>query len=723
MIPNQDSVNPDQKERTENHDGEASSIDAESGKAKQDPGTPAGSHVPSTGATQPSPMFRDRQGQAESGVSEVSVASVPLALDSSLSMQRPSEAPSCVSSVPLPDLVSEASQTFDSGTARYRSLTLQYSPSRRRQQASTPELEQHFIDSLPVSPSTTQETSTSLLSQETQVPKFWSSASFSNLFSNPSLTNRALFRGAAQPDSFQNVKQESQEPTMSSAAIQQAGGTLSSMEASGENPVPGESATWIVPWSETAQTLDQMPGTPQAIEDAHPPSSPVTPSSSMLDSEGQRASLEASEHDEIFAETRTPWLTLFVTMFQLLTHWNFLHKYYADRCASYTTIVEGGHWERVLFAAFHHKDVVHLTFNLMSFFVSGLVLEAALGTAYFGVVFVALVSLVGSVYTSAVLAIYECTSEPQWLASCAHTFAGVTVAADVLTRTHYGRVKIRYGTSEFAYMAFWALLVEMFILFGVSTDNLLPMASGLLVGGFLAKTRPERLVFSARSPRRTVDLYVVPNAPVTFLLSATIIVAYMYGPYRSRLSMAEPELAFEYPVWQPLILATLYLPNLFQLVYVFLSLLKVGSELEQDLGHVSFLRHVAGLLVGVNLMLDGLTWAARTHTAGFNAGHPSPATHSSSCGCGVIGVLLALKIIHHERRNTRRYRYPMASFSVPLPFWVGVTIDLAHTYWTMPAGSSVGHVTGVILGLRSRQSQNRAFCELHSGRWDQFGVK
>ncbi|KAH7975290.1 hypothetical protein HPB52_000005 [Rhipicephalus sanguineus] len=692
MIPKEEITKEDQAERKGKQDAESSSVDAVSSNSAPEPHPSAGVHVSTTVATQPNTADAASQEQVGSGVSEVSIASVPLTSGSSLPRQQIFESamPSSVLPGPLPNVVSEASQTLDPAPTLYRSLTLQYSPSRT-QQNSTPELQ--FADSFAGLPSAGQETSATSPSQETQDPTSWSSFSLSNLLSSLNFTNRPVLRNAPQYNNFNSA--ENVVSTTFASIPKQGSGTLPSKLEDGEDPVLVESRTLLVPWSLSPRRLDRMIGSPQAIED--PPSSPVTTSPSPVLDFPESASPEVSQSGETFDEPRVPYFTLFVTMLQMRAHWNFLHKYYPERCASISTVVEEGLWERALFAAFHHKNVIHLLSNLTSFLVSGLVLEAALGSAYFGVVFAALVCLVGLVHTSLVLTIYEHTLEPHLAASCAHTFAGVTVAADILTRTHYGGSKIRYGSYEFEYTSLWVLLGELFVLYGVSADNLLPMASGLLVGGLLAKTRLGRCFVRAPSPARHVNLYVIPNAPVTFLLCVSIIVAHMCGPYLNHSHTAQPTLTFQDPVWQPPILPALYLPNIFQVQCVINYLWKVGRELEQDLGHLSFLRTVVGLLFGVNLMLDVVGWATRMHTIALRTDQPSPVAHSSCCGCGVVGVLMALAIVHHDRYNARRV--PLALFSVPVPFWVEVMLSLAFFSWIMPAGSSVGHVIGVLLGL------------------------
>ncbi|XP_065303400.2 uncharacterized protein [Dermacentor albipictus] len=718
MIPT-GSVKQDQGEHKEKQDDGSSSNGTDVWKSGKEPCPSAGAQVgPATVAAQPNKTVTASQEPVGSGASEMSMASVSLALDASSSGRRQSEAamPSSEGSEPLPDVVSDASQTSDSAYASYRSLNLRYAPSRRQQaQPSSPTLELPSPDSIVGSPSTGQEAPATPLSlQQAQVPRFWSVlahlAHFLCLQENrPGIE---LVRSADQADAMQSFKREAREPTMSARLVQQAGGRFPSKQVNDEDGTHVESRTLLLPWSHKSRRLDQMGGMCEATEYLLPPSSPVTPSSPMMDSQAQAAFSADSEYGDTCPAPRIPWFTLFVTWLQVWAHWKFLHKYYPERCASVDTIIEEGHWERALFAAFHHTSAMHLLFNLMSFFTSGLILEAALGTAHFGAVFAALVALVGLVHTCVNLIVCKYASVLPLHTVCAHTFAGVTVAADILTRTHIGRSTIRYGSYEFEYLDCWALLAEMFVLGGISVDNLLPMASGLLVGGFLATTKLGRFIIRVRPSRRHVNLCVIPWAPVTYIFSASIIAAYIYGPYANHTATAQPMLAFQYPIWQLPVLPALYLPNLFQLVYVTLSLLPVGVELERDLGHLRFMCEVTGLLLGVNLILNGLTCAAWEHVIVHHTDQPPPAAHSASCGCGLVGVLLALKIVHRDRNNGHRNRYQMASFSVPLPFWIGLLIDFAHMCCYMPPGSSVGHVTGVLLGLAvaNIKSENFANC-------------
>ncbi|KAL3227524.1 hypothetical protein MRX96_004222 [Rhipicephalus microplus] len=683
IIPNEENVKQGQSGHDMKKDVDSSSDYVEPQNSGEEPRLRADAHAPATVATQSNSAQAGNPEQVGSVVSQMPIASEPLPPDTRTSRQDQSGAAMSPSLLPmlLPDVVSEASQTLDPPAILHRSLTLQYSPSKTHH-ASTPGLQ--FTDAFVGSPSSQRETSMTLPSHETQVPTSWSTFSLSNLLS----VNSPVRRHAPQRDNLNSAGNVSQDATTSATTFQQARETPPPKRVDSE-----ESRTQLVPWCQSPRMLDRRRGTPQAIED--PPSSPVTCSSPTLDFEGERASSEASENEETVAEPCIPYVTLFVTMLQLRAHWNSLHKYYPERCASISTIVEEGLWERVLFAAFHHENVIHLVFNLMFFFISGFVLEAAVGPWYFGIIFTALVALVGSVHTLLMLVIYERTLEPYLAASCAHTFAGVTIAADILTRAHCEGLNIRYGIYEFEYTSGWVLLGEMFVLYGVYTDNLLPMASGLLVGAFLVKTKVGRFFIRVTSQRSHVNLYVFPNAPITFLLCASIIVAHMYGPYLNHSHTAQPGLTFQYPVWQPPILPALYLPSSFLIFYVINCLWKVCPKLEQDFGHLSFLRMLICLLLGVNMMIDVVTWATWTHTIALRTGQPVPAAHSSSCGCGLVGVLLALKIIHHDRRDARHV--PKTWFSVP--FWADVGLNLAFFSWMMPAGSSVANVIGVLLGL------------------------
>lgn len=69
-----------------------------------------------------------------------------------------------------------------------------------------------------------------------------------------------------------------------------------------------------------------------------------------------------------------------------------------------------------------------------------------------------------------------------------------------------------------------------------------------------------------------------------------------------------------------------------------------------------------------------------------------------SSGCSLIGTLLALKTVHY-RKHRDSCGYQMASFTIPVPFWTGVLLELAHVRFFITGTSTVGHVSGILAGL------------------------
>ncbi|KAK8759408.1 hypothetical protein V5799_002958 [Amblyomma americanum] len=337
----------------------------------------------------------------------------------------------------------------------------------------------------------------------------------------------------------------------------------------------------------------------------------VVPSESAIRSSGQGAEpdmppLGAAEADEAFAAPRVPWATFITMGIHVHAHWSYLHRHHAERCASVAAILDGGHWDRVAFAAFHHSDVVHLTSNMFSFFFKGLLLETALGPIHFASVLATAVVMVGLLSALALLMLYEVTSLSHVQVMCMHTFAGVIVCLEVLTRKYFYYSRIHYGKYEFGLRPLAFVLFELLVLYASSVNNPLPMISGLVAGAFLSKTSLGKFI-------------------------------------------------------------------------------------------TSFLCLAFGLLFTVNVLQDGLSWILWTYLTAFRGDLPTPVPLSSSCSAGLVGTLLAMKIIHQKRHPYRDYQ--VASFPIPMPFWTCVPLELAHLHLFMPRGSTVDHVTGVLLGL------------------------
>ncbi|KAK8760858.1 hypothetical protein V5799_027875 [Amblyomma americanum] len=648
-------------------------------------------------------------GYGASQATSESVTLVPSASSSKLHVSEAS-APHFEPSEPLPMPSRDLPQTPKSATAM-TSLTLLVPTGKHQEEKARVAVK--LPSPLDGEPGTPAEVPVSPKTQETPPTKYSFSSSIWDAFSlgAPKTGSHAQsLTSSSVPGS--DKPQEFTEPTPQSKSLLHGGPSVPTAAADGTRTmtieVKAESSEQsravlsprnIVPWSCTPRRIEKKRETPEVAQEPLSPMSPVSVSSpgSLPSPRRTKAAYSHLLRDETYVPPRVPWATLIVTWLQVQSHWNFLHKHYPERCASVVTIVDDRHWERAPLAAFHHENVVHLASNLVSFFVKAFVLEAALGMTYFTAVLTIAIVLVGLVNTFIVAVASEFIKASPVRTMCSHTFAGVVVVLDMLARKHFSHSVIHYGPLVFNIWPLASMVVESFTLVMFSGKNLLPMVSGLLVGAFLAGTAAGNFIISVRYPRQHLHLCVVPKAPVTFLFAISIMAAYVYGPYPRPPAVAKSALTFRYPVWSLPGIRTLYLPNVFMMGYVIMSLLPVGAKLELEIGHYRFLGLVIGLLFAMNISLDSLAWVIWKHIIALRTEGPAPAPHSLSCGCGLVGVLLALKVIHHMRHPQSDYQ--MASFPIPVPFWAGVLMELAHLGCSMPQGSTFGHVTGVVLGL------------------------
>ncbi|XP_077497703.1 uncharacterized protein LOC144108313 [Amblyomma americanum] len=657
----------------------------------------------------------------DAGVPGTPSDSSPLAVDVSSSRQQQSELvslfPTSLKQCALE--LSEARQTSEPETVEYGTLTLEFTPVKLSDQRSR---SNQCSASSHSSTSSTQPISMGVQHQETSAnnPGFIrvSSEDFSaahpqcssptwhlTAVGQPQVSRKSALK---QPLSPIRILSSAGASTLPTVAALDSETQLVSERLSGEVKPLAESQGSLKPrslrsGSEIPWRLDTMRGTLGAITHASAANhEQVVPSESAIRSSGQGAEpdmppLGAAEADEAFAAPRVPWATFITMGIHVHAHWSYLHRHHAERCASVAAILDGGHWDRVAFAAFHHSDVVHLTSNMFSFFFKGLLLETALGPIHFASVLATAVVMVGLLSALALLMLYEVTSLSHVQVMCMHTFAGVIVCLEVLTRKYFYYSRIHYGKYEFGLRPLAFVLFELLVLYASSVNNPLPMISGLVAGAFLSKTSLGKFITRIQYRRRHIYFCVLPNAPATFLFVASIIVAFLYGPYSDPSAAAGSAVVFRHPVWQPPILPALYLSNAYQLAYVVLTLLAVGQELERDFGHYSFLCLAFGLLFTVNVLQDGLSWILWKYLTAFRGDFPTPVPLSSSCSAGLVGTLLAMKIIHQKRHPYRDYQ--VASFPIPMPFWTCVPLELAHLHLFMPRGSTVDHVTGVLLGL------------------------
>lgn len=116
------------------------------------------------------------------------------------------------------------------------------------------------------------------------------------------------------------------------------------------------------------------------------------------------------------------------------------------------------------------------------------------------------------------------------------------------------------------------------------------------------------------------------------------------------------------------------------------------------------------MLLFVNLVQDVLTWTVWKHSDAFFGDLPPAVRHSSTCSCGLVGTLLALKIVRHKKHPEGVFQ--MASFDIPLPFWLALVLELVHLHLFSSSGSSFGHVTGVLAGTFVTYRPWDSFAEL-----------
>ncbi|XP_077495681.1 uncharacterized protein LOC144106714 [Amblyomma americanum] len=693
-------------ENKDDQGGGVSTTDAAVADAAHTPQPSATTDVPDTGAAPSSDTTASQQPHSsqplDSGALGASANSVAVTENASPSLQQASEA-----AAPIPEVtklraeqVTEACQTPQPTAVAYRSLTLQFSPGKQR----------HL-------PRSSSKLRTSTTSSEPGTPDGLRSPMSPRSVETSPLKFRPLGRLLDIVSAVSSNVLSSTRETRGQEEPSREYGVVSSPRA-------------LMPRSETPKRLATKPGTPVAATGASSPPSRATPPSvatpavvwpSTLGEGTAIHSPNTAIAYERYVPPRIPWVTLLVMCLQVRAHWMFSHKHYSERCASVRTILLDGHWERALFAAFHHADAEHLLSSLLSFLPKALILEAALGATHFASLFVKVAVLVGVVNSLVVRLISQFPPLSVLRTTCTHTFAGVIAVFELLIRTHFGRATIHYGNYQLGIRSPVVMVVELLLLHLCSNKNDCPIVSGLLVGTFLAKTSLGNFITRIRRPRQHLQLCVVPCAPVTYLLIAVITVAFLYGPYPDRSAPNAMQLTFLYPVWEPLFLPALYLPSVYQLAFVVLSLFRVGRELERDLGHYGFLIFATGLLLGVNALLDGLSWIAWRHLVAFQDDLPPPVRHSSTCSCALVGALLAMKVIHHRRHP--HCEYHMACFSIYVPFWTGVLLELTLLHLEMPDGYTLGHVTGILLGLVVNNCRKECFANFLPRVLERFLVR
>ncbi|KAI1285405.1 Rhomboid-related protein 4 [Halotydeus destructor] len=152
-----------------------------------------------------------------------------------------------------------------------------------------------------------------------------------------------------------------------------------------------------------------------------------------------------------------------------------------DVCISVDEAYHRGDWRRLIFSAFEHGDDWHLYYNMISFLYKGRDLEKRFGSVKFFVILVLFTILTSFSYIGVSMALYEVTSNRNYLHSCAVGFSGVIFALKVLM-THYSPHGRQYvmGIPVAAKYAFWFELVV--IQFVSPNASFVGHLAGILVG-------------------------------------------------------------------------------------------------------------------------------------------------------------------------------------------------------------------------------------------------
>ncbi|KAH6921655.1 hypothetical protein HPB50_003856 [Hyalomma asiaticum] len=542
------------------------------------------------------------------------------------------------------DLVTEASQTLDDSTVDgvYRSLTLQFSPSRRSQQDSWSRPTSPGGSQAPLSPKSPSSPCIGTPSVAAAVAsRVWSSFTRPQEATDDVQTKLAhseeLFKGAAGAATAEKARSM----TAQASSGRQDQALLS----------PRTTAGWVgLPWN--------LGVTEETFKRTSRSKSPTAVDSQIA----AALSAEAAEFDDTLAVPRVPWATLAVIWLAAQAHWKFLHKHYPERCASAVAIVHEGHWSRAVFAAFHHVDFSHLTSNLVRFFFKGIVLEAALGTTHFAAIFAIAVFAVGLVNTALIEIAYLVTRSSYLHTMCAHTFSGVVVALQVFGFSHYWEATVHYGKYEHSVGTHMLslLFADLGFLWLSLKREWLSMAIGLVIGCIM--------VAVMRVPYRRRHLYLVaaPKTPVTYALMCAVVSAYLYGPYAEPSALDKATLTFRVPPWRPFMLSPLYVANVYLLAYALLTLFTVGQRLERNLGAFRLLLLAPALLFAVSVLRDGLRFVLWKYQLAIWSTMPPPTPHSGDCCCGLVGTLLALKAVYLRHPPGRclpaRYRLHSSEF-------------------------------------------------------------
>ncbi|XP_049526686.1 uncharacterized protein LOC125946760 [Dermacentor silvarum] len=385
-----------------------------------------------------------------------------------------------------------------------------------------------------------------------------------------------------------------------------------------------------------------------------------------------------------------PLATIVLAALQVFLHWQATYRHDHSRCASLATIFEDGHWSRVVSAAFHHDNRWQLGVNVVSFLWKGALLESTIGTPLFVVAMAKLVLMVGVANTLLNLALdLVLNSSARYDDACMCTFAGILVALKVINEKRPTFNAFRWCIFELELPPPRITWLELIVLHLTTSRSLITLLSGLLVGLLFTES-----IISLKQGDEAALFFKAPLLPTTYGITGLLLATHFFWPDLD--PCVSFRVVFEQRRWKQLLLPSLYTFSSYHLVYVVLSLLSLGRQMELRYGHYNFLLLVLFVVVCVNTTHCLLAWILSRHPVELLRPLLPPSLRDT-CFSGFTGSLLTLKMLRYKERPEADYDF--ASFQMAVPHWFGLVTEVAHLYMYTARAWLLGHIAGIAVGM------------------------
>ncbi|CAN7983116.1 unnamed protein product [Ixodes hexagonus] len=391
----------------------------------------------------------------------------------------------------------------------------------------------------------------------------------------------------------------------------------------------------------------------------------------------------------------------------------------ADACISVDKVVFHRQWWRILYGAFEHGDSFHLYYNMVSFILKGMRMEAELGSAYFLYIVSLFTGLTGATLVGLS---YLCGTfvDPYFFHQCAVGFSAVIFALKVLNNHYWPGLNPTIMGMSIHMPSGYVVWAEL-ILIQLVTPNasFLGHLAGILVG--LAYVRNilkpfadlvwqllgqapvylERGVSSARR-QSTGDVWnVAYRIPVGAALLSGVLVAHrmkmlpLFLSYKLNNPCVNSYLVLKQERWEQLLVPALHTYDNVHLAYTVVSLLGLGLYLETRLGTLRCAFITLVVTVVSNLAYCLMTHFVLPHAEEIDGIHSFEMEYK--CFLGMTGTLMALKAIYS-------YYYPYGGYPffvilVPVPKVFGLILEIALLRFLLPHVWVVGNLVGLAVGI------------------------